>query len=147
MDNFENGFILSECLTDIKYREQPIYKEKRGKLIEVKNRKEQPPLIYMWIIFRYIGKNNDDERGHYIMPSKDIGSGLNFETIYYNLNLNNPFDFEYQPKEGDVIYFTFNMVLSPYISFMFKNKEWIEDHHNPFTEKCKEIHKGFINNI
>ena len=69
--------------------------------------------------------------GRYLFPVDDIGKGLNAEQILLNLNVDNCFDFDYIPNEGDNLTLTTNIVLSPYVSFIFKKGEWTPKHYEP----------------
>lgn len=79
-----------------------------------------------------------------MFPEDDLGNGLNAEWVALNLNVENCFDFDYTPSEGDNLFITQNIELSPYISFIFKKGEWIIDHYYPFTEIIEHILQGKI---
>lgn len=144
MCDFEEGFKLCTCEEKIEHREIPLYHKKKGKLVEVKKNKKQPPLLFTWVLKRYHGKSKELEMGRYMMPVSDLGKGLNAEWIALNLNCENCFDFEYTPNEGDNLYFQQNVILGPYISFIYKNGLWEEDHYNPFDEVTEMIKEGLI---
>lgn len=147
MCDFNKGIKLCTCNGEkIKYRKQDLYKKIKGKLVKIPNKKnDEIPIIYVWHLYRYIGKDEENyELGRYIFPTDDIGNGLNAEWIALNLNIENCFDFEYIPNEGDNLYITQNIELSPYISFIFKNGEWIIDHYDPFSYITKHVNEGKV---
>jgi len=144
MCDFEKGFKLCICGGKIKFRETPFFQKRNGKLVEIKKKKKQPPLQYIWILSKYKGKNTEVEMGTYLRPTSDIGKGLNSEWISLNLNCEGCFDFDYSPSEGDNVYFQHNFYSSPYISFVYKNGLWEENHYNPFDEITEEFMEGFI---
>ena len=144
MCDFEKGFKLCICGEKIKFRETPFFHKRNGKLVEIKNKKKQPPLQYIWILSKYKGKNTEVELGTYMHPTSDIGKGLNAEWISLNLNCEDCFDFDYSPNEGDNVYFQHNFYSSPYISFVYKNGLWEENHYDPFDEITEKFKEGFI---
>ena len=79
-----------------------------------------------------------------MLPAGDIGNGLDAEWIALNLNLENCFDFDYTPEEGDNLFIQTNEIASAYISFIFKNDQWIIDVYDPFTWNTKHIVDGII---
>jgi hypothetical protein len=100
--------------------------------------------MYIWKLFRYVGKEENCMIGEYMFPTEDIGNGLNGKWIASNLNAKNCFDFKYIPSERDNLIITQNIELAPYISFIFKNGKWITEHYDPFTEITKQINEGKI---
>lgn len=147
MCDFQNGIKLCTCDSEkINYRSQDLYRKVKGKLVKIPNKKnDEIPIIYIWHLFRYIGKDEiNSEIGQYMFPEDDLGNGLNAEWVALNLNVENCFDFDYTPSEGDNLFITQNIELSPYISFIFKKGEWIIDHYYPFTEIIEHILQGKI---
>lgn len=82
--------------------------------------------------------------GRYLFPSDNIGNGLNAEWIALNLNVENCFDFDYTPCEGDNLFITQNVELAPYISFIFRKGEWTIEHYDPFTNRIEVIDEGKV---
>jgi hypothetical protein len=146
MCNFENGIKLCTCSSEnIKFREPNIFIRKKGKTIEKENSKNlNIPLEYIWILFKYDGIKKDKEMGRYMFPADDLGKGLNSEWIALNLNCENCFDFEYIPKEGDNLKIQKNTIMSSYLSFIYRNEEWVVDHHSPWRIKISKIKSGKI---
>lgn len=153
MCDFNNGIKLCTCDGDkIKYKKQDLYKKVKGKLVKIPNKKNDAiPLIYIWHLYKYSGKDEVNMMiGQYIFPNNDLGNGLNAEWILLNLNIENCFDFDYTPNEGDNLIIRQNVEFSPYISFIFKNGEWVKDHYDPFSDitecildgKLKEVKKN-----
>jgi hypothetical protein len=115
MCDFEKGFRLCSCGSEpIKFREQELYRKVKDELVKIPNKKnDKIPLIYIWSLSRFEGMNESPEMGRYILPTNDIGQGLNAEWIALNLNCGNCFDFEYEPEEGDNLKIHQNEILSP----------------------------------
>jgi hypothetical protein len=149
MCDFDKGFKLCSCGNDaIKFREQEFYRKVNDELVKIPNKKnDKIPLIYIWSLSIFEGMNESPEMGRYILPTNDIGQGLNAEWIALNLNCGNCFDFEYEPEEGDNLKIHQNEISSPYISFIYNNKEWKIDHYDPFSTFIKEKQAGKIENV
>lgn len=150
MCDFTKGFKLCSCESEkIKFRKEEVYKKSGGKLIPVKNKKNDTiPLIYIWQLFRMVVEyKNISMVGHYVLPTDTIGNGLDAEWIALNLNCENCFDFEYDPQEGDSLFIRQNVILGPYISFIYKEGQWIIDHFCPFEFQIKQIKEGLIQEI
>lgn len=145
MCDFTKGIKMCSCdNTKIKFRQQEFYREIRGVPVKIENPKNNNiPLIYIWRLFRLIEHDPQSTIiGRYMFPEDDLGKGLNAEWIALNLNSENCFDFEYTPVEGDCIRIQQNVILSPYISFLFKNSEWVIDHHSPFSTTLEHMGDG-----
>lgn len=145
MCDFTNGIKFCTCeKNEIKFRYGESYKKVKGELVKINDKRNDGiPLIYIWRLYRYMGKKKDFlELGRYMLPKNDIGNGLNAEWIALNLNVENCFDFDYVPIEGDNLFIQTNEILAPYISFIYKNKEWICDHYDPFSEYTEHIQDG-----
>ena len=150
MCDFNNGIKLCTCDgVKIKYREQDLFREVKGELIKIPNKKNDDiPLIYIWHLYKYKGKDEVNMMlGRYILPSDDLGHGLNTEWIALNLNVENCFDFDYIPNEGDNLIIGQNVDLSPYVSFIFKNGIWITDDYDPFSDITENIFNGKIKEV
>ncbi len=149
MCDFSNGIKFCSCDNGkIKFREPRLLVKKRGKIIEKENPKNSKiPLQYVWTLFKLDGQKEVTEIGRYMIPTNDLGKGLNSEWIVLNLNCEDCFDFDYKPKKGDCLKIHQNIVLSPYISFIFDGNEWIIDHHDPFFTEISQIKKGIIRSI
>lgn len=150
MCDFTKGVKFCTCKkNEINFRYAEYYKKVNGELVKIiDKRNEGIPLIYMWRLFRHIGKKKDWlEVGRYMLPTNDIGQGLNAEWIALNLNVENCFDFDYTPQEGDNLFITTNVILGPYISFIYRNNEWICDHYDPFTDDVEHVQDGKLDPI
>lgn len=149
MSDFTNGFKLCSCSSEnIKFRNQDLFKKIKGELVKISNKKnDKIPIINIWHLSRFVGEQADTMMGSYQFPSKDIGNGLNVEWILLNLNIENCFDFDYTPDEGDSLTISTNVILGPYISFIFKNNEWSIDHYSPFHDETTIICKGIIKEV
>jgi hypothetical protein len=146
MCDFTKGIKLCSCENEtIKFREQEFYKMVKNEYVKIPNKKnENIPIIFIWRLFKLKSKNNNNEIGRYMLPAGDIGNGLDAEWIALNLNLENCFDFDYTPEEGDNLFIQTNEIASAYISFIFKNDQWIIDVYDPFTWNTKHIVDGII---
>ncbi len=150
MCDFTNGIKLCTCnIEEIKFREPESFNRIKGKLVKIKNKKnENISSIYIWRLFRNINKEKEwAELGKYLMPSNDIGKGLNSEWIALNLNVENCFDFNYIPQEGDNLFIQKNEILGKYISFIFRNKEWKIEHYDPFNIITEHITDGILKSV
>ncbi len=131
MCDFENGFILCSC------------KEKNGKS-ELSVKKAE----YVWEL-RTLQKT-ELAVGKARWPSSDIGKGLDAAWLLLNLADRNCFDFDYQPKEEDnlVLYPSsneyYNQYVSSYLSFIYKNGEWVEDYYDEISQETKQKDKGIV---
>jgi hypothetical protein len=150
MCDFSNGMKFCTCTEgEIKYREREFYRKVKGELVRIPSKKnDNIPLVYLWRLYRYVGKCEGDAiLGHFVMPSEDIGNGLNAEWIALNLNVENCFDFEYTPSEGDNLVIAQNVELSPYISFIFENGEWVEEFCDMFSVIMEFISEGKVKEV
>lgn len=146
MCDFTKGIKLCTCEKEsILFREEEFYKEVKGEFIKVPNKKnENIPLLFIWRLFSLTSKNKDNEMGRYMLPSENIGNGLDAKWIALNLNLENCFDFDYTPDEGDNLFILTNEIGSAYISFIFTNKQWTIEHYDPFAWDTKHIKDGVL---
>lgn len=128
MCDFENGFSLCTC----------VHLTKREKKI-ITNQ-------YEWVLFSFIEKITPIEIGLYSLPKNVIGNGFTAEFVLSNLNAKNCFDFEYTPKEGDnlMIKLVKKKEMISYLSFIYKNEKWTENHYDAFSTLKKQIFKGKI---
>lgn len=126
-------------------RKQEFYRRVGNDLVKIEDeRNNKIPLIYIWKLLRITGTTAGIEMGRYMMPTEDIGNGLDAEWIALNLNNVDGFDFEYHPIEGDTLFITQNQEMAPYISFIYRNCEWVIDHYNPFDFTIQELRSGKI---
>lgn len=145
MCNFNKGIKFCTCDIDtLKLRNQQLYRKVKGELVPIPNRKnDKIPLMYIWHLFRY--KEQQTELfmiGRYLFPTDDIGNGLNAEWVALNLNVEDCFDFDYTPQEGDNLFITQNVEMAPYLSFIFRKGEWTEDHYDPFSVQTELCYQG-----
>lgn len=111
----------------------------------IKNKKNKDiPLEYIWVLFKYKGLTKGIEMGRYNFPNDKIDERLNADWLALNLNTEHCFDFEYIPEEGDNLFIQYNMNLGPYISFIYRDKEWIIHHYSPFEVKTELVLKGRV---
>ena len=148
MCDYHNGILFCSCDNeDIRFRAPRVFTKNKGKLVEEEHPENtEIPLQYIWTLFKFDGKKNITEIGRYMMPSNDLGHGLNAEWIALNLNCGDCFDFDYTPKEGDNLKIHQNVTLSPYLSFVFRKDTWEIDHHSPWSTELSQIHQGKVKN-
>lgn len=146
MCDFSDGIKFCVCDREsIKFREPRKFVRKNGKLIEQLDPEDSKiHLEYIWTLFKFCGEKEITEIGRYIMPTNDLGNGLNAEWIVLNLNCEDCFDFEYLPSEGDNLKIHRNIIMAPYLSFIYQNGKWIIDHHNPWSTVIDQIKEGKI---
>lgn len=129
MCNFDDGFILCKC----------------DDLESGINDQDSNSMIYVWSLYKYIGKSKSFEMGRYILPGGAVGT-LTSDFVIEELNSKNCFDFEYMPQEGD------NLLISslgniPRMEFIFRGNEWIGDNYDPFTDITEIKFEGIIKDI
>jgi hypothetical protein len=146
MCDFTKGIRLCKCNSEtIRYRDQDRYRIIRGESVKYESKRNAKiPLIYVWRLYRYAGKTFSSEIGRYLVPSDNIGNGLDEEWIQLNLNYENCFDFDYVPQEGDNLEIAQNVKDSRYLSFIFKNGEWVADNYDPFQHDRTRITRGKV---
>lgn len=112
MCKFEDGFKFCSCKDDLNSTD---FKESENE--------------YVWEVFSIL--ELEFAVGRFIPPS-DIGQGLEVDWVLLNLNYENCFDFNYEPKELDnlIIYKKpkKNRVQDkfPQLSFIFEEGSWHE---------------------
>ena len=151
MCDYTNGIRLCSCEPHkIAFRNPEQYRLPRGERMLIPDKKnDKIPLIHIWELFRVKGVNEDSwmEIGRYMIPHESLGKGLDAEWIALNLNMENCFDFEYQPQEGDNLYIRQNVRRGPYISFIFRSGEWKVDHYSPFKYDIEQVQRGVVKEI
>jgi hypothetical protein len=137
MCNFKHGFILCTCETETK----PIVHNQNSR--RYKNTLQAKIAGYRWSLARFVNGFDSEMEGSYELPSQDIGAELTAEWVLLNLNNGNCFDFDYIPGEGD------NLIMKradewEYLSFIFTQGEWREDHYVPFSTTLQLMYQGEI---
>lgn len=104
-------------------------------------------IYYTWILTSYLGSKQTSLRGKILMPTNDLGNGLDLNNTIEMLNSGlNYFDFNYHPKENDCLHIN-NGCDYPeyqYFSVIFKNNTWQKGRNPVFTSITKTIAKGKI---
>lgn len=137
MCDFEKGFILCSC-EPVKRISPPKRKSKRTETLPI-----QLP-GYRWTLSRFIGHIEEVlMEGSFEPPSADLGNGLNEEWVLIYLNLENCFDFDYSPTEGDNLILRSNDKFK-YLSFTFEKQKWIKNHYDPFSTILEKFKEGKI---
>ncbi|HUM51709.1 MAG TPA: hypothetical protein PK431_07820 [Chitinophagales bacterium] len=112
---FEKGFILTK-----EFPHKSIIHNKHSR----RNKHLLNETEFHWKILKREKPEESDELESYMYPTKDIGFGLNNQSIIEQLNSHKIFDFEYKPEEYDNLQIFEKTPLSSYLSFVFQNGEW-----------------------
>jgi hypothetical protein len=102
------------------------------------------PKEFTWILDRYVTTLDTGEMGRMLMPHGNIGNGLTEEWVLLHLNLENCFDFDYTPEEGDSLKIRDNDDPYLYLSFIFKGNSWIAGVNTSFDAVYEEKNRGFV---
>lgn len=140
MCDFEKGFILCSC--------EPVLSNLPPKRKSKKNQKLPEKIPgFRWVLFRFDGYIEEVlMEGSFEPPVKDLGNGLNEEWVLMNLNLENCFDFEYSPQDGDNLIIRSNDYYK-YLSFTFSKSEWIRNYYDPFSVVLRKFKEGKVKEI
>lgn len=101
---------------------------------------------FSWKLLKYVGDSSCMMDGMIIFPLDSLSKDLTNEKMLLDLNSRNCFDFDYQPQEGDNL-----LILAPhkyeqeFLSFIFRNEEWVADYYNGFRDETKKINYGTVN--
>jgi len=144
MCDFEKGFKLCTCAPSGTQAPRAIIHHKKSKRRKRHIDPDTLPREYIWVIFKHRKTIEPDEIGHYQMPRSNIGQGLTADWVLLNLNVENCFDFDYEPSEGDNLVIREPAPLSPRLSFIFRNGAWVEDHYDAFSEIIELHLRGIV---
>lgn len=94
---------------------------------------------YYWILETVTGKNEASEDfAHYFPASSETGYVQNIkEEIIEQINAENVFSFEYEPKEGDYLSIKNNLRKNEYLNLIFMNNKWIEEIYTCSYRDCE----------
>lgn len=137
MCDFENGFVLCTCQTE---PEQVVHNKNSRRY---KNSPQAKIAGYRWFLSRFVDTYEPMMEGMYQPPSKELGAGLTEEWVLLNLNCGNCFDFDYTPQEGDNLVMRFEDHWH-YMSFIFRQGEWVSDRYDGFSTILELQSKGKI---
>jgi len=111
----------------------------------------------IWTLERHAGKKEEEwlEIGSMMMPSGKLTEDITEDYVIEQLNTRAPFDFDYQPLEGDCLAIRFNWknrkfrqkydnLTHRYLSFIFRAGEWTADFNIPFGENYETVFEGKI---
>lgn len=102
------------------------------------------PKEFTWTLDRYVTTLETDFIGSMRMPQDNLGNGLSEEWVLLHLNLENCFDFDYIPHEGDRLMIRDKDDSYQYMSFIFKGNSWIADVYIGFGDVLEEKKRGFV---
>ncbi len=94
---------------------------------------------YYWILESVTGKNEASEDfADYFPASSETGYVQNIkEEIIEQINAENVFSFEYEPKEGDYLSIKNNLRKNEYLNLIFINNKWIEEIYTCSYRDCE----------
>ncbi|PTT76338.1 MULTISPECIES: hypothetical protein [unclassified Chryseobacterium] len=94
---------------------------------------------YYWILETVTGKNEASEDFvDYFPASSETGYVQNIkEEIIEQINAENVFSFEYEPKEGDYLSIKNNLRKNEYLNLIFMNNKWIEEIYTCSYRDCE----------
>lgn len=110
-----------------------------------------------WDLHHYLGQHELDMVGLFHLPTQKINEDLTEEFILEELNNHdNLFDFDYLPKDGDILYIRksyfyadvkhkWRPFLSDYMAFIYTKNIWLADIHDAFSTEIQEFAKGQMN--
>ncbi len=104
---------------------------------------------YTWRLTRFLGRKQTNIRGKILPPQTDLENGVNIKNISEQLNKSNPFDFEYEPQERDVITVSISSERNrySYFSLIYKNEKWEPGKNPAFTSKLQQLAQGNLKPI
>jgi hypothetical protein len=141
MCDFEKGFILCTCAPEAK----PIVHNQNSR--RHKKKQADQPQEYRWFLAEFVETYEALMEGIYQFPRSDIGQGLTAEWVLLHLNYEKCFDFDYTPQEGDNLVINQPNNPSFYLSFIFQDGIWIEDHYSHFSTLLKLKQVGTVQKI
>lgn len=94
---------------------------------------------YYWILETVTGKNEASEDFvDYFPACSETGYVQNIkEEIIEQINAENVFSFEYEPKEGDYLSIKNNLRKNEYLNLIFMNNKWIEEIYTCSYRDCE----------
>ncbi len=94
---------------------------------------------YYWILETVTGKSEASEDFvDYFPASSETGYVQNIkEEIIEQINAENVFSFEYEPKEGDYLSIKNNLRKNEYLNLIFLNNKWIEEIYTCSYRDCE----------
>lgn len=100
---------------------------------------------FTWKLRKYVGDSNCMMDGMIIFPLDALSEDLTNEKMLTDLNHRNCFDFDYKPNEGDNLeIYTPHRYEREYLSFIFRNEEWIADYYDGFRDETEKINYGIV---
>lgn len=100
---------------------------------------------FTWALEKYVGDSTCMMDGMIIFPIEALSDALTTEKMLVDLNNRNCFDFDYQPNEGDYLQiFTPHRYEQEFLSFIYRNQEWIADYYNGFRDETEKINYGIV---
>jgi hypothetical protein len=143
MCEINNKLIFCTCL-EIKETELINLHKRLDKFYKKQLPKSKEP--FSWILYEYKGQEYSGMEGMLNMPSDKIGFSLTEEFVLNQINSENCFDFNYNPKEGDNLQINFqrNKYWVEFLSFIYRNNIWEVDSYNAFIEKTELKNYGIL---
>jgi len=135
----------------------PIIHNQNSRRFKRMDEKQFLEMNIIWTLERSTGKKEEEwiEMGSMAMPTGKLTDEITEEYVLRQLNTRNPFDFEYQPLDGDCLQIRFNYknkkirqqyknLQYRYLSFIFRKDKWTPDVNIPFGENFETIFEGKI---
>lgn len=103
------------------------------------------PKEFTWTLRKYVGDSDCMMDGMITFPLDMISEDLTTEKMLVDLNNRNCFDFDYKPNEGDNLQiFTPEKYSRQFLSFIYRNDEWIADFYDGFRYETEKINHGKV---
>jgi len=112
---------------------------------------------FEWTLFKYGEIQKRQEKEVFQAPSGQITPTFTSSLVLENLNSLNCFDFDYQPKENDLLKIEGSFVFEPingqeresdlincFMLFQFFEGQWNKLNSNPFFENWEEFTQGIV---
>lgn len=146
---------LHFCTCDDK--NAPVIHNQNSRRFKRMDEKEYLQQNIIWTLERHAGKKEEEwlEIGSMMMPTGKLTDDITEDYVLEQLNTRNPFDFDYQPLDGDCLAIRFNYknrkfsqkyrnLYYRYLSFIFSESVWTPDFSIPFGENYETIFEGKI---
>lgn len=112
---------------------------------------------FEWMLFAYRGTVERDEKERFQAPFNHITTEFKADFVAECLNFSNCFDFDYQPKENDLLKIKMNYIFKAikgheresdlnwgFMLFKFQSGKWLNLNTNPFKNEWQTIAQGIV---
>ncbi len=119
-----------------------------GNIVHHKHSRKQKldaRITYAWTLYQYKGTYDSGMDGMLISPSDMLNEYINNENMLHELNMRNCFDVEYTPNEEDLLtMYEHDKKQDAFLSFIFRNNQWVCDSYNTFDVKIERVNYGVV---